>query len=221
MTIGRAEGEWMYNPPAFAVDDRIAVHRFIDRYNFGVLTSLVGGELFATHLPWLLDVDPSDGTTAALVAHLAKANPHAAALNDANVLVVFSGPHAYISPSWYAAEQVVPTWNYQAVHATGRATIIDRPEELMESLERLRQRHEDARDAPWTFDATSPFIERLATQIVGVRVTVQSLEGKWKLSQNHPEERRRRVITALRQQDDEDARAIADAMEATLPPDPR
>src|SRR4051794_27392492 len=100
----------MYVPSAFAESDLNKLHDFIERNSFGLLVSLVKGVPFATHLPFLLE--RNSGPDGSLVGHMARANPHWQELEAQTVLVVFSGPHAYISPTWYEAENVVPTWNY-------------------------------------------------------------------------------------------------------------
>src|SRR4051812_5840105 len=106
----------MYVPAAFAEPDRGRLHEFIEAYSFGLLVSSHRGP-FATHLPFLLD--RTAGPHGTLVGHMARANPQWHDLDGREVLAVFSGPHAYVSPSWYEADDVVPTWNYVAVHARG------------------------------------------------------------------------------------------------------
>lgn len=133
------------------------------------------------------------------------------------MLAVFSGPHAYISPAWYEAENVVPTWNYTAVHAYGRATLVEDPVSLFEIVQSTTETYEKSRPAPWAVGERDTFLERLLAMIVGFRIEIERIEGKWKLSQNHPVERRQKVIRALRQAGGEPARAVADAMAASLP----
>ena len=103
----------MYVPSHFAESDPATLHDFIERYSFGLLVSQVDAVPFATHLPFLLD--RTAGPHGMLIGHMARANPHWESLRDQTALAVFSGPHAYISPTWYAAANVVPTWNYTAV----------------------------------------------------------------------------------------------------------
>jgi transcriptional regulator len=204
----------MYIPPHFAVDDLPTLHEFIDRHPFGLLVSQHDGAPFATHLPFLLDRQPTPH--GALLGHVARQNPQWRQLAGQQVLCVFSGPHAFISPTWYQAEKVVPTWNFVAVHAYGRARVIDDPDALLALVGRLTERFERDMPAPWRVDPANPFLRKAATHIVGFAVDVERLEGKWKLNQNHPADRRRRVIAALREQSDEDAREIADLMERGL-----
>ena len=116
----------MYVPTAFAETDEGKLHEFMQAYSFGLLVSTHGGEPFATHLPFLLDRNA--GPHGTLVGHMARANPHWHDLEGQTVLAVFSGPHAYISPTWYESENVVPTWNYVAVHAYGICRLVNDPE---------------------------------------------------------------------------------------------
>lgn len=198
----------MYIPPAFAQADLAVLHDFIDRYSFGLLVSSADGAPFATHLPLLLD--RSAGPNGSLAGHVAAANPHARLAPGAPVMAVFAGPHAYVSPSWYEAEHVVPTWNYVAVHAYGLFEPIG-DAALAELLERSAAKYEKSRPAPWAFDSSTNFARKMMNQVVGFRIAVQRLEGKWKLSQNQPAERRARVRDAL-SQGDADARAVAEWM---------
>ena len=204
----------MYVPPHFAVTDRAALHTFIERHSFGLLVSQVAGVPFATHLPFLLDRDA--GPHGTLVGHVARANPHWKELAAAPALAVFTGPHAYVSPSWYEAENVVPTWNYTAVHVTGRAVLIEGKVELLEIVRRSVAVYEAAMPRPWVLDESGPFVDRLLAQIVGFRIEIETLEGKWKLNQNHPPERREKVIRALEVRGGEDALGVAELMRATL-----
>ncbi|HEY1189737.1 MAG TPA: FMN-binding negative transcriptional regulator [Gemmata sp.] len=199
----------MYTPPHFAETDRGAIHDLIERYSFGVLVSQVAGEPFATHLPFLLD--RAAGPHGTLIGHMARANPHWRELETQPVLAVFGGPHAYISPAWYGTEHAVPTWNYVAVHATGRASLVEAPEELLGIVRRSVAHYEAPRPEPWALTETGPFVERLLAQIVGFRIEIERLEGKKKLSQNHPPERRERVIQALGE-GGADAVAVAELM---------
>jgi transcriptional regulator len=201
----------MYVPAHFAVADTARLHEFIEQYPFGLLVSQQDGAPFATHLPFLLDRDAAPN--GALVGHVARQNPQWRNLADQTVMCVFSGPHAYISPTWYQSDRVVPTWNYVAVHAYGRVRLLDDPDTLVNLVQRLTDRFERDMPAPWRFDAGEPHIQRLAAQIVGFRIDIERVEGKWKLNQNHPPERRQRVIAGLREQGYEDAREIANLME--------
>jgi transcriptional regulator len=205
----------MYIPAAFAEADLKRLHEFIEQNSFGVLVSQVEGLPFASHLPFLLD--RTAGARGTLVGHVARANPQWREAAGQTALAIFAGPHAYVSPTWYEAEQVVPTWNYTAVHAYGRVEVVEDPKALLDIVQRSVRVYEQAMPRPWSFDPASPFVGRLLAQVVGFRIEVERIEGKWKLNQNHPVERRRKVIRALQQRDDASARAVAALMRGMLP----
>jgi transcriptional regulator len=204
----------MYIPPAFRETDLPALHQFVERHSFGLLVSQLDGGLFATHLPFLLD--RTAGGCGTLLGHLARANPQWRQWDGQPVLAVFSGPHAYVSPSWYEAEAAVPTWNYVAVHAYGRIRLVDDPAGLRDIVRRSVEVYERSMPRPWAMSETGSFVERLLGQIVGFRLEVERLEGKWKLSQNHPAERREKVARALAGRGDENAAAVAALMRRQL-----
>jgi transcriptional regulator len=165
-------------------------------------------------LPFLLD--RSAGSNGSLVGHLARANPQWEQLEGKTVLAVFSGAHAYISPTWYEAENVVPTWNYAAVHVYGKLRLIQDEPTLMNIVRAFVQHYEGNMPKPWSFDDSSSFAKKLIAQIVGFRIEIERIEGKWKLNQNHPVQRRKKVISALRQQGGANAEAVAEMMEKTI-----
>jgi transcriptional regulator len=209
--FGRHE---MYVPAAFAESDLTKLHDFIEQNSFGLLVSNVDGLPFASHLPFLLE--RQTGPQGTLVGHLARANPQWAAANGQSVLAIFSGPHAYISPTWYEADHVVPTWNYVAVHSFGRFQIVEDEPSLLQIVQRFVQFYELGMPRPWSFNASTTFMKRMLGQIVGFRIEIDKIEGKWKLNQNHPVERRKKVIAALRQQGDENSQSTAALMQETL-----
>jgi transcriptional regulator len=201
----------VYTPPSFAVADRATLHAAIEEHSFATLVSSSGETLVASHLPLLLDRD--DGPHGTLVGHMARANEQWRSAAGQPVLAVFSGPHAYISPTWYAAERVVPTWNYVAVHAYGRLVLIEDEVAVLDLLRRTVDLYEAGKPRPWRLaDQPADFIAGLAKQIVAFRIPIERLEGKWKLNQNHAAERRTRVVAALEGQGDENAMAIARLM---------
>jgi transcriptional regulator len=211
----------MYVPAHFAPPNLDAVYAAIERYSFATLVSAAGG-LVASHLPLLLDRPVARDSVAgtrhgvpgygALLGHMARANSQWREAAGQDVLAIFWGPHAYISPQWYAADKVVPTWNYVAVHAYGRLELIEDPAAAEALLRRTVALYEAPQPRPWTLDEPPEFIERLRAQIVAFRIPIERLEGKWKLNQNHPTERRARVIAALESQGDENSREIARLM---------
>jgi transcriptional regulator len=200
----------MYIPTAFAETDQAKLHDFVAAYSFGLLVSTHCGEPFATHLPLLLD--RNTGPHGTLVGHMSRANPHWHDLAGQTVLAVFSGPHAYISPTWYESSDVVPTWNYVAVHAYGICHLVDDSEALAGILAATVARYERSMPNPWSIDAGSNYFQKMVQAVVGFRVEINRLEGKWKLNQNHPKERRERVVSALEKLEKQDAKEIARLM---------
>jgi transcriptional regulator len=200
----------MYVPPAFAQNDIATLHDAIERYSFALLVSNSGGELMASHLPLLLDRAAGDHGT--LMGHMARANSQWQTAAGQPVLAIFSGPHAYISPTWYEAPHTVPTWNYIAVHAYGRLELVTDEREALSLLNRTVELYESSQPKPWRLDESPEFVSRLVAQIVAFRVPIERLEGKWKLNQNRPAEQRDRVMQQLQKQGDENSRQIATAM---------
>nr|WP_024306243.1 FMN-binding negative transcriptional regulator [Pseudomonas sp. P818] len=178
----------MYCPAAFRQDDLPTLHAQIHASGLAIVTSSGAQGLQASHLPLLLE--PGEGEFGTLYGHFARANGHWRDLAvGAEALVVFSGADAYVHPGWYAAKaehgKVVPTWNYIAVHAWGRAEVFDEPERLLELVSRLSERHEQRRPQPWAVsDAPRDYIDSMLRAIVGFALPIRRLEGKWKLSQN-------------------------------------
>jgi transcriptional regulator len=205
----------MYLPAAFAETDPNKLHDFIEQNSFGLLVSQAEGLPFATHLPFLLQRQA--GPHGTLIGHMARANPQWRDASGQTVLAIFSGPHAYVSPTWYETEQVVPTWNYSAVHAYGPLQILDEKAALLDIVGEMVRFYEQTMPRPWSFDPSSTFIERMLAQIVGFRIEIEKIEGKWKLNQNHPVERRRKVERVLRDKRDENAQGVAALMRAMLP----
>lgn len=204
----------MYIPNHFKEDDIEQLQQYIRDYSFGLLVCADDGGIEANHVPFHL-IPEQDGALGQLQCHLARSNPAWQRLQgDARVLVVFQGPNAYVSPSWYETKaetgQVVPTWNYLAVHAEGRARIIEDPTWLKHHLHRLTDQHESGMAKPWSVDdAPADFIERLVTAIVGVEITIETLTGKLKASQNQPARNRAGVKSGLVAGDGANNRAMA------------
>jgi transcriptional regulator len=204
----------MYVPAHFAVTDAAALHDFIERHSFAQLVTHLDGAPFVSHLPFLLD--RAAGPNGTLVGHMARANPQWRHGAGRPALVVFSGPHAYVSPTWYEAEHVVPTWNYTAVHATGVLHPVEDRDAVLGIVRRTVETYEAAMPRPWSPDWSATFIDRLLGQIVGFRIPIDRLEGKWKLNQNHPPERREKVIRALEGRGGEESLAVAALMREVL-----
>jgi len=206
----------MHRPSAFR-EDRIAVlQALMRRHPFATLVTRIGDEIVASHLPMLLDAEPAPLGT--LHGHLARANVEVARDHGPmRALAIFHGPQGYVSPSWYPTKQetgaVVPTWNYAVVHARGTLTRIDDAGWLAGFIRRLTDTHEARFAAPWSVDdAPADFVAKLLPGIVGLALRVETLEGKWKLSQNRPPADRDGVVAALAASDDPADRALAELM---------
>ena len=180
----------MYQPPQFREDDPAVQHAFIRAHPLGLVVTLGSEGLEANLIPFVLDV-PADGP-ATLRGHLARPNPQWRRFDaDVEALVVFQGPEAYITPSWYAAKaetgRVVPTWNYAVVQARGRMAVIEEAAWLRRQISALTDAQEGKRAAPWTVDdAPAPFVDGQIRGIVGIEIAVARIDGKWKASQNRP-----------------------------------
>ena len=206
----------MYTPAHFAEADVGKLHAAIQAYSFATLVSQHDGDVTASHLPLLLKREGGTGQQGTLVGHMAKANTQWEQAAGQEVLAIFAGPHAYISPTWYEDEKVVPTWNYVAVHAYGRLELVKDSQEKLDILRQTVHVYERSMPVPWTVPEPSEFFARLVDQIVAFQIPLGRLEGKWKLNQNHPLARRQRVIAALRGRPDEASQEIAGMMEERM-----
>jgi transcriptional regulator len=206
----------VYLPPAFTETRRELLLAHIERHDFGTLVTHGESGLIASQIPFL--VDERDGGVL-LQGHLARANPQVGDFDiEREALVMFAGPHAYISPSWYEGGPAVPTWNYATVHAYGPARRIEDAGWLRELVRRLSDRHEAREPAPWRMqDLPEPYVQSMLKGIVGVELAVTRLEGKFKLSQNRPAADRPRIIAALERRADADSCAVADLMRQREP----
>jgi len=190
----------MYQP-AHHREDRLHVqHDLIESHPFGLLISLGSEGLLANSLPFLLQ--RMSGPFGMLQAHMARPNDQWRELDGQKVLTVFQGPHAYVSPSFYATKRetgkVVPTWNYAMVQARGVARVRPDAAWLEPQITALTSRHEESRAPSWAVsDAPRNFIESQLRGIVGVEIEITAIEGKWKVSQNRPEADRRGVVDGL------------------------
>jgi transcriptional regulator len=182
----------MYIPSSYAVSDRATLFAFVEQQPLGILvSSSADGTPYATHLPLLLERER--GAQGTLLGHFARANPHHQLLasGTGEVLAIFPGPDAYVTPAWYPSKEehgkVVPTWNYVAVHAYGTLRLREDEAFLRAHLDALTARHESAREVPWRVsDAPAPYVSQLLKAIVGFELAISRLEGKWKMSQNRP-----------------------------------
>lgn len=181
----------MYQPALFREERLDVLHGAMRAHPFGLLVSVgPDGEPVANAIPWLLDADAGDKGT--LRGHLARANPHWKLLaGGGRVLIVFQGPISYVTPSWYESKKehgkVVPTWNYVMVQARGRVVVHEEADWLRGQVGALTERHEAGRTDPWAVsDAPDEFVAGQLRAIVGIEIVIESLEGKWKVSQNRP-----------------------------------
>jgi transcriptional regulator len=206
----------VYLPPAFTEARREVLIAHIERYDFGLLISHGPGGLVASHIPFLVECE---GDQLRLLGHLARPNPQVTELADGDeVLAVFSGPHAYISPGWYASGPAVPTWNYVDVHAYGTLRLIEGVDWLGTVLRRLSDRHEARSAEPWKMqDLPEPYLSGMMKGIIGLDIAVTRLEGKYKLSQNRPAADRPRIAAALEARGDADAIGMASLMREREP----
>jgi transcriptional regulator len=229
----------MYTPRHFSWNDLKQVGSFVDGAQAADLITFDGTRPVATLLPviWDRPEDPGEGRPGAgepdaddlgpgsygrLLGHIAIANPQwQTAAAGAEALAIVHGPQAYVSPAWYESKarhgRVVPTWNYETVHLTGAVTFHQDASWLRELVTRLTRRHEDGRAHPWAVtDAPPEFIDGQLRAIVGVELTVTSVEAKQKLSQNRSELDREGVVAGLRAEPGADPAVIADLIAAQL-----
>ncbi|MDX6748421.1 FMN-binding negative transcriptional regulator [Geminicoccaceae bacterium 1502E] len=204
----------MYAPSHFrAPDERTAVE-IVERHGFGMLVSAGGARPMVTHLPMVLE---RTGQGLVLLGHVARANPHWQHLDGAEALAVFTGPHAHVSPDWYAAGPAVPTWNYVAAEAVVRVETVEAPEALEGLLLALTRRYEPR----WTF-ASQPekFRQAMVRGIVGLRMTVLQLEAKLKMSQNRSSADRAGIVAGLRARGGSEDAVVAELVADRAPSGP-
>jgi transcriptional regulator len=203
----------VYTPEHFNATDRAAIARLMHDHPFATLISPVAPEPLISHVPLLLV--PGCEPHGTLIGHVARANPHWREAALAESIAVFHGPHAYVSPTWYAdPARSVPTWNYAVVHAFGSLEIIDDPVDTRRVLEALVHRFEANRDAPWSFAMPQRQRDALVGAIVAFRIRIRRLTAKFKLSQNRAAGDRARIAAALDAERYADAALVAEWMRA-------
>lgn len=201
----------MYIPKHFKLEDEEVIDDFIEQYGFATLVSQHNGEPYATHLPLMLNKSDK-----ALYGHFARPNSQWKDVGDQQVLAIFQGPHCYISPSWYETTKAVPTWNYVSIHVYGKLEIIEGKEVIFNSLNDLVNKYE-APDSPYNLESVEPsFIEGMTKGIVAFKIHITKIEGKAKLSQNHPVERQGIVIKHLENTSQHDNIQVASLMKKNL-----
>ena len=196
----------MYSPTYNRIEDRAELVAFMRANNFAVLVTGTGGTLHASHLPVRI---LQEGERIILDLHMAKNNPQWKEFFDDEVMVIFSGPHAYVSPRWYEEKERVPTWNYAAVHAYGVPMLVTEKSKKHESQRRLVA-DMDPRWLP-KFDALGgKYVDMMLEGIVNFEIPVARLETRWKLSQNRGRREMELIAAELEKSDDSVERALAD-----------
>jgi len=205
----------MYSPPYNRVEDRSELVDFMRRNSFALLVTATGGVPLASHLPVII----ADGAAGIVIhSHMAKNNPQWQEFFEDEVLMVFAGPHAYVSPRWYEEKERVPTWNYAAVHAYGKVTVTtDRAAKHAAQRELVAQL-----DPQWLpkFEALrAEYVEGMLNGIVTFDIAVTRLETRWKLSQNRGRREQELIAAALDKSDDPSVRALAELTRKHLVPE--
>ena len=191
----------MFSPKQFAENDPAVLHALINENPLATLVVMSADGLNANHIP--LQLSPQDGAFGVLRGHVARANPLWRDFDPLiEVLAVFHGPQAHITPSWYPSKQVdgkaVPTWNYAVAHVYGRLTVTEDAEWLQAQVESLSARNEAAVGSDWQVsDAPHDYVRKLLKAIVGIEIAIMRLEGKWKVSQNQPHANQAGVVAGL------------------------
>jgi transcriptional regulator len=209
----------LYLPAHFNETRTDVLHALMRANPLTTLVTLSDSGLLANHIPvQTLDEPAPLGT---IRGHIARANPlWREYRSGSQALAIFQGPQVYISPSFYPSKaksgEVVPTWDYAVVHASGTLRFIEDAEWLRSFVSGLTDTHESPRPLPWKIDDAPPaYIDKMLKLIVGFEFSIASLAGKWKVSQNRPEADRQGVIDKLQAADDADSHEIA-AMLASL-----
>ncbi|WP_203333573.1 FMN-binding negative transcriptional regulator [Planococcus beigongshangi] len=200
----------MYIPKFYKITDVEEIREFVQHHSFGTLVSTRKGRPIATHLPLQLI---QEGDNYYITGHMAYGNPQWRTFESSEeVLVMFQGPHAYISSSWYEQENV-PTWNYQAVHLYGAAQILDE-EELKQDLTRLMETYEKHRENPVLWEKLSPsLLEKELKGIVGFKIKVNEIQAAYKMSQNRNDTDYRNIIEQLQKEENPVSSQMADEMD--------
>ena len=198
----------MYIPASFEVSDERILESFIGRYAFATLVTSSSAGLTASHVPIMLRKREGRGY---LIGHVARANNQWRAFDGkAEALAIFHGPHAYVSPTWYATAPAVPTWNYAAVHAYGKPATSDDRNFTKAALVELVAKYESSRTNPWRPESlASDFFDKLVGAIVAFEMPVDRIEGKFKLSQNRSREDRIGMLAGLEGEGTSDAKLLA------------
>lgn len=205
----------MYTPAAFKLDDVPRLHALMRRYPFAPLLTAHAGGIAVTHLPFM--VDPTRGRYGTLIAHMARANEHWKLFDgQREALAIFTGAHAYVSPSWYQSPVTVPTWNYAVVHAQGWPVIVSDKVRVRAILEQLVAIHEAYTHPHWSTAQAGDYIDDQIQYIVAFEIEIERLEGKFKFNQNRSRADQEGVVRALSQADDPLKREVAELVAENL-----
>jgi transcriptional regulator len=193
----------MYIPPPNRIEDREPINAFIQAHSFATVISNGGGKTVASHLPVLFDEQSN-----VLRSHMARANGQWKQFADGGeVLCIFHGPHAYISPSWYDQQHTVPTWNYAVVHVYGKPSLVDEAE-LKQIVLDTTAKFESTRQTPWKIPLSEQEIAAMLKAIVGFRIEVVRVEAKFKFGQNRSREDQEKMLRNLQAAPDDESRAL-------------
>jgi transcriptional regulator len=199
----------MYIPELYKNENEQEINDFLKNNSFGILVNRTNGKLWATHIP--LELDISENGRPILFGHISKENPQWHGFeSDAEVLAIFTGPHTYISSSWYEKENV-PTWNYIAVHIYGTVKIVE-GDAVIESLKKLMEKYERHSENPVRIEALSPQTMRQAHGIVAFEIEIENIEAVKKMSQNRNEKDFNAIISQLEKSRNHEAMEVAKAM---------
>ncbi len=207
----------MYIPKTDQITDIATLHRFIKDHSFATIVSVVEGRIFGTRVPMLLD--PSRGQTGTLTGHLARANPQWRSFDGrTEAMIAFDGPHAYISPNWYATAPAVPTWNHATVHAYGRPRVIEDKGQLESAVDRLVAAYEAHMPNPWPAagQLSAEFKAKLLPAIVGFEMEIERVDGKFKFGTNRPKEDQLSMVRHLEKNSSAIARDLAEMIKSRL-----
>lgn len=205
----------LYTPSHFAGSDAADAQVLMRAHAFATLITTCGGEPHITHLPLLWEAGGEHGM---LLGHMARANPHWQAFASGVTTAVFHGPHAYISPSWYVnPEREVPTWNYAVVHAHGRPVLIEAAADKLALIDRTTAIFETDNTPTWTRKVDGARLDAMLGAIVAFRMTISSIEAKFKMNQNRTPADREKVVGKLREMAHPDLHAMADWMKSHEP----
>jgi transcriptional regulator len=194
----------MYIPPLNRIEDRQAINAFIHAHGFATVITNSDRKTVASHLPVLFD----EGTNV-LRSHMARANEQWKQFANGNeVLCIFSGPHAYISPSWYEQQHTVPTWNYAVVHVYGKPSIVDEAQ-LKQIVLDTTSKYESGMPVPWKIPLSEKEIGQMLKAIVDFKIDIERVEAKFKLGQNRSREDQEKMLRNLQGAPDDESRALA------------